>query len=604
MKKYYLISVLVLSAFILPNCGDPAGGNDESDLGSLTGTVVDEETGDPLSEVQITLTPVEGFQPANVPSPVSTDGQGKYTMSNIYGGGYTLRATKGEYVAESQSVTVASGGTTTANVQMSRISSELVLATPSNGQLNLGTASTGEFTVSNTGGSAATLVTTNNKEWITVTPTDVSIPAGEQRTFQVFIDRTDSELAVVDTYTDGRISLENSTEGTSLTTVQLTIEVAKPSFSLNNTSLRFENDQTTKDLIITNGNQATIKPTLESLNNIAGISAAFTGDYNEAVGLAPGDNATFRITADRKLIPSTINNQRVQITATADGPDPDPVEIGITVIIERPKIQLSASSLSFSPNPDSTEKVIVVTNTGNARLDWETVDFSYAESTNWISVNSVSPSIAPGASAELVVKIDRSAFIARDTYNALFSISAQGEPLVQDQQISVSAIHEPKLVRLIRTDDNAITSGSGQAFTVDLELRGTEYYVGDFTIGFSAGRLELISVERLDGAITGYGTALTPAMDNETRNAVISANSNGSFTVSAGMVKNIAGLSDNAQFPTDGTGRNLLRLTFEPKSLPGTTNIDLRDVKIYLFDDLNNAQNDVAKIELLPIVIN
>jgi hypothetical protein len=601
-QKYFLSTVLTFFLLTFISCGDPAGGGDESELGSITGTIQDETTGSSLNGVQVTITPSDGFQPPNVPSPVVTDGQGKYTMSNITLGAYSLLAEKQGYNSETQSITVGSG-TNTVNIQMDRISSDLVLSSPSGGQLDLGTESTGEFTVSNNGGSSAVLETSNNKSWISITPVDAEIPIGEQRTFQVSIDRSDQELSTVGTYTGGRITLENTTEGTSLQTISLTIEVAKPSFSINNTSIRFESDETIKDVILTNGNQANIFPSLNNLNDLAWLNAEFTGDYNSAQGLAAGDNATFRVTVDRSQLSESVDNQRIQVPATAEGPDPDPVEIGISVIVERAKISVSESELDFDANPDNVEQTLIITNTGNAELVWATTNPDYLEGADWITVKSLDTSIPEGESGEVTVEIDRSKFTGRDTYNGSFEFFVEGDEQVEEQQVKIFVDHEPKLVRLKKSNTDPVNSGSGVPFTVDLELRGMQYYVGDFTIGFSTERLRLLSVVGLDGAITGYGTAVTPAMDNDTRNTVKSANANGSFTVSAGLVKNSAGLPNDGEFPSDGTGRNLIRLTFVPQSQAGITDIELRDVKIYLSSDLNNELTDVAKLESLPIEI-
>lgn len=598
--KRILFIIAILSA-LSQSCEDTATGTEGSDVGNLTITVISSVDQSAVVGAEIVLTPTGNQQGAGAQTQTTgTDGTALFNELVI--GQYSAAISRNEFQNASRTVTVTTG-TNAETISLDPLAGDLALTQPANGNLSFSASENEQsFTVANNGGASATMSTSPSVDWLSIDPPDdTAIPAGGQQTFRVFVNRADPDLAVVNDYT-ASIALQDVSNSESVNTLNVTVTVAKPSFSVNISTIRFEASETSKDFIITNGNQTTIFPNLDNINDLIWATAEFRGDYNSQQGLSPSDNVTVRVTADRNQLAETLDNLEVSLPATAEGPDPDPLALRFTVVVERPIVTLSTDELAFNLNPDSTSKVVVLSNTGNAELNWSS-NISIVEGAGWLSLSPSSGSISDGDQTSVEFEIDRTAFTERDTYNATVSI-ADADPLVDSQEISVSVVHEPQLVRLTRSDDNTISAGSGLEFTVFLELRGMLYHVGEFDLGFSSDLLELVSVDGLDGAISGYSTTVVPAMDDETRAAVVSANANGSFRITSSLVKNSSGLADNAQFPTDGTGRNLVRLTFIPKTQTGTTNINLNGARIYLVEDLNNAVPGIARIQQLPIIIS
>ena len=84
--------------------------------GSITGSVTDAETGNPIADASITTTPGT--------SALTTDSTGDYAFLDIEEGSYTVKATKLNYKTASVGITVKAEQTTVANIVMERIESE------------------------------------------------------------------------------------------------------------------------------------------------------------------------------------------------------------------------------------------------------------------------------------------------------------------------------------------------------------------------------------------------------------------------------------------------------------------------------------------------
>lgn len=92
MKKYMLLPAsLIASILLLSSCGDDLV-SPENKLGSLTGTVVDFHTGEPLSNVSVYTSPSTQV--------IYTDASGNFEFKDIEAGEYSVFAKRGGYYSE------------------------------------------------------------------------------------------------------------------------------------------------------------------------------------------------------------------------------------------------------------------------------------------------------------------------------------------------------------------------------------------------------------------------------------------------------------------------------------------------------------------------
>ncbi len=88
----------------------------EENPGTLTGTVLDEISGDPIAQADVVI-----YDLSNEPLlSTTTDENGIYEVSGLAPGSYTVKAAAFGFAANSQSVTIRSNTTTTANFQLAR----------------------------------------------------------------------------------------------------------------------------------------------------------------------------------------------------------------------------------------------------------------------------------------------------------------------------------------------------------------------------------------------------------------------------------------------------------------------------------------------------
>ncbi len=107
--------VLVLSAGLLVGCIDELmnWGKKEDPIvpaGAISGRVVDENSGEAIAGATVSTDPPT--------STVITDASGNYTISDVKEGSYTVKASKSGYLEGSVEVSVVSGGTAEADVQL------------------------------------------------------------------------------------------------------------------------------------------------------------------------------------------------------------------------------------------------------------------------------------------------------------------------------------------------------------------------------------------------------------------------------------------------------------------------------------------------------
>jgi len=102
MKYLYQITPVLFLLFLV-SCSEEKIGEQTEEYGTVTGKVVFADTFEPLENVKILTSPVS--------STVFTDAEGKFTLSNMKVGEYSIQAQKDGYVAKFEAVTVSKNAT-------------------------------------------------------------------------------------------------------------------------------------------------------------------------------------------------------------------------------------------------------------------------------------------------------------------------------------------------------------------------------------------------------------------------------------------------------------------------------------------------------------
>lgn len=581
-----------------------------SSIGSVIGVVIDSETQNAVDLATVSLIPQDNQ--TTVPSQ-TTNTTGLFQFSNIEIGSYLLQIAKNQYNNYSQTITVNRGTNNLGNISFDKETSDLNITDPSNPSELIyrpSESNTKPVTIVNRGGASTTFRPSNNgSAWILFDngTDDYTIGADNaSQTVQITIDRNNPALRNPGTY-DGTVSFRDLTTGENFGSVDISVVVEEPSFRLQPSTLAFASDDSSEEFVITNDSDVNLTLDLTAFNDVDWATATIVSDYNADTGLIPSDNARVRVEIDRTdpdLANSTV--EQVNIRATAVGPDPASQTLTIDVAVESASISLGQSSFDFGQNPDSIQKSLVISNTGNADLDWQaTFEYGQAGTTDWLSLSPNTTVISSNGTSSIKVNINRSLFTEGLDYTATVTVADKNNPLVESKSFTVRAVHRPKLARIIRLGDESIQTGSAP-FEVDIELRGMEFYVGEFDVQFSTSFLQLNSVQAISyssGPLGSYETAIVPYL-GEDANSITEANNSGLLTITASVNKKTSSASDDVQFPQDGTGTRFIRLIFEPKAQAGNTTISLSRAHIFTSANLDTRDADVAVIQQLPIIID
>ncbi|MDX1624634.1 MAG: carboxypeptidase-like regulatory domain-containing protein, partial [Gemmatimonadota bacterium] len=130
LDRFWRVPALAL-AVALPlavACADDEGAvleQDTEETGSISGTVTNSETGEPIVGALV------GTSPATTTS--LTDASGNFTISNVATGSYAVTASKEGFESNSTTVSVSEGATATANIPLDPITVDV----PTTGDLNV-----------------------------------------------------------------------------------------------------------------------------------------------------------------------------------------------------------------------------------------------------------------------------------------------------------------------------------------------------------------------------------------------------------------------------------------------------------------------------------
>ena len=179
MKKIFFYVLLLVAAGLM-SCSEE---EPTSMLGRVYGIVSDQETGEPIRGVSVTLSP------SNLTTVTGSDGH--YEFIDVEPGQYKIHCQASGYLSNSKSVVVTAGASSTADVMLASEQAIPGIQLSTN-TLNFGKQySELTLTISNIGtaGSVDWSITGITKAWLNVTPASGRIDMGGSAVVKVMVDR-------------------------------------------------------------------------------------------------------------------------------------------------------------------------------------------------------------------------------------------------------------------------------------------------------------------------------------------------------------------------------------------------------------------------------
>lgn len=273
-----LKKVILISLFFVTACA-----RDIVDLtGSITGTVKDYDSGELISNCQISITP--GGES------LSTGSDGQFEFKDLEQGTYNLAFKKSGYEDATKSVSVIAGQSAKIQLALKALKGELSV---SETELDFGSATaTMSFTISNPGKGNLEWSVSENADWLSCSPVSGTVLPSKSVTVVAAVDRTGkgngnySENIVVSS-NDGNAMIAVSM---SVTPVDLTLSPASLDFGAAESSIGVSmtnpsgktlkyNIATSNDWLSVSKSSGSITTT-DSFNAIVSRSGLSAGDYD------------------------------------------------------------------------------------------------------------------------------------------------------------------------------------------------------------------------------------------------------------------------------------------------------------------------------------
>ncbi|MBR1849835.1 MAG: carboxypeptidase regulatory-like domain-containing protein [Bacteroidales bacterium] len=252
---------------------------DEVAPGAIAGFVSDANSGQPLRNANVILSPL-GL------STVSGS-DGRYEFDDIDAGRYTLQASKAGYLSNTKNVVVSSGLTTTADIMLSPSSGEMSLSVT---RIDFGTGiNVQTFNIVNNGANGSfswSIDKLSPADWLTVYPTSGSTGAGEQSPVTLTVNR-----AAVTTSSTVNLIVTNNTSGNSIS-LPVSVDYNSGTLTVSPTVVDF--GTTSASRTITLGNSGSTALNYEISYNCVWLTVSPTTGY-----LTVGGTAGIALSLDR-----------------------------------------------------------------------------------------------------------------------------------------------------------------------------------------------------------------------------------------------------------------------------------------------------------------
>ena len=307
------------------------------------------------------------------------------------------------------SISLTGGASATIYVALTVIAPGNILVTPTTLSftgLTQQTVASQTLTLQNTGGQPQTWsANVDQGNWLSVTPQGGSVGAGSQAQIAVNINTTGLQA---NSY-QGSITF---TVGNQLTTVPVALALTTPPaavISVQNTALTFQtawhNNPVGQSLTITNSGNAD----LHWVATESGTGATFAPLSLASGSLPPLSSKLIEVNPSVASSPPGTLNTTITIADSDAGTTVASRTVPVTVIIQsQAEISTVPANISLTASgTNPSTQTFAITNTGTAPLNWTAnVHMDVPTGGTWLSVDTTSGTLAPGASKNITVSCD------------------------------------------------------------------------------------------------------------------------------------------------------------------------------------------------------
>ncbi len=435
--------------------------------GGIYGTVLDKETGEPIRNAEISLSP------SGKTTVVGSNGT--YEFVNLEAGMYTVNVQADGYDHNSKTANVVNGESTACDFHLTKtiVNQDLEIAPTS---LNFGTTQNQLSVTITNRGTEETVWTLDLGicKWLSANPVSGRIGAGKTQAIIFSVDRSllqKDETTVVTLSAFGNSYPMN---------VSCAIVQNKGVMNVSPTVLSFGEDTNEMSFTIKNLGNANLNWYTQ------GLSASCLSLSENNGTLSSGASKVIRVSLNRNLLDGDLSTSFI----VSDGNTDQEILVMATKKIMRPIMNVTPSILDFGDS--STSKTFTISNSGSADLHWSLTNAS----NECLSYSTTSGTISPAGSTTVTVTLNRAAM--HTDMNTVIGISDG----TNSQSVTIKAQYvyvEDYSSAIIESFDNRlkcdIVSCKRNGSKVEFKFKLTNVGFGDisqFTLQASYGSYTII----------------------------------------------------------------------------------------------------------------
>ena len=348
--------------------------------GGIYGTVLDKETGEPIRNAEISLSP------SGKTTVVGSNGA--YEFVNLEAGMYTVNVQADGYDHNSKTANVVNGESTACDFHLTKtiVNQDLEIAPTS---LNFGTTQNQlSVTITNRGiEETAWTLDLGICKWLSANPVSGRIGAGKTQAIIFSVDRSllqKDETTVVTLSAFGNSYPMN---------VSCAIVQNKGVMNVSPTVLSFGEDTNEMSFTIKNLGNANLNWYTQGLSE----SCLSLSENNGT--LSSGASKVIRVSLNRNLLDGDLSTSFI----VSDGNTDQEILVMATKKVLHPIMNVTPTMLDFGDS--STSKTFTISNSGSADLNWSLTNAS----NECLSYSTTSGTISPAGSTTVTVTLNRAA---------------------------------------------------------------------------------------------------------------------------------------------------------------------------------------------------
>ena len=439
---------MAIACVVLVGCTS----DEVSVYGDVYGTVIDSKSGTPVRNAEVILSP------GNRTTVSGNDGH--FEFVSLEAGQYKISVDADGYENNSRQVSIIPGQKVTCDIRLSKIVIDQTLkVTPTN--LDFGTNQDELSVIITNEGDIETEWSVNlgNNNWLSVHPKAGRISAGKSQTIVFSVNR---ELVAEEKSAIVSIAAFGNSYPIS---VSCTPQKTQGELVVEPTTLDFGEESSEKTITLKNVGDA-------SLNwNISNLEAPLSVSEQEGE-IAVGGSKVIKVTLDRNKMSEDINTSFI----VSDGIHDKQVVVVAKKTVYSAQVDLSTTELDFEDS--YTELPLVISNSGNATLNWEIKNIE----NDCITVSTKKGSLAANGTFKVLVRLNRN-LMTSDINDQIYlydldsgecyPITIKAEyVVVEDYSSATIATCDPKV-------SFEITSCKRYGETVQFEFTMTDNGIGD-----------------------------------------------------------------------------------------------------------------------------